>query len=433
MSVKHALKENTLIQNIRRTSANVIVSAFIIAFGSCSNDEVNSPPTIAEITPKAGVAGMQVTITGEGFSTALEKNIIRFNGVDAEVLSASATQLIVVVPEVETTGTVLVTVGSNGLEGPSFRYYEVFVLYNHFGNGNSAVKVLKNTDIEPITDGSRSVRGYSLVVDGDDIHIAGDVVESNILVPAYWKNNVEQILPTVGGRGTASGIALDGNDVYVSGSDSEEFGANQMAKFWKNNEPTGIVKSDYYTSSSSLMVIDGDIYIGGAITSTVSPNSIPTYWKNGGENIMSGDRLNSNIIDMEMEGPDLYALGFATDYSEIVYWKNNELVPVANAGNPAFAKSISVSGTDVFIAGNDVSTVSKARLWKNGIGEDVFEYDPLVDDSQAVKVISMDGNVIVLAYLRMMGGEKKTYVKFNEFFMQLPLDKDMDATDLFIR
>lgn len=58
----------------------------------------------------SGAAGSSIVITGTNFSTAAADNTVTINGVTATVTSASATQLIVTVPEGATTGVVAVTV-----------------------------------------------------------------------------------------------------------------------------------------------------------------------------------------------------------------------------------------------------------------------------------------------------------------------------------
>ena len=71
-----------------------------------------SPPGILSFSPTAGGAGTQVTITGINFATTLAANTVRFNGVDASVISASATNLVAVVPSAATSGPIqVVTAG----------------------------------------------------------------------------------------------------------------------------------------------------------------------------------------------------------------------------------------------------------------------------------------------------------------------------------
>lgn len=68
---------------------------------------------IFNFTPSRGPVTTKVTIQGQGFSTNLLDNTVRFNGTSAEVLSATATTLVVVVPIGATTGPISVQVGAN--------------------------------------------------------------------------------------------------------------------------------------------------------------------------------------------------------------------------------------------------------------------------------------------------------------------------------
>jgi YVTN family beta-propeller protein len=69
-------------------------------------------PTITSFTPSSGAQGTAVTITGTNFSATGSSNTVKFNGgIQASVTSASATQLVVTLPETATTGKITVTVG----------------------------------------------------------------------------------------------------------------------------------------------------------------------------------------------------------------------------------------------------------------------------------------------------------------------------------
>ncbi|VBI73290.1 IPT/TIG domain-containing protein [Burkholderia pseudomallei] len=67
---------------------------------------------IFAFAPTHGVAGTQVVIQGQGFSSTSANNTVSFNGVAANVIAASSTQLVVAVPSGATTGTITVAVGS---------------------------------------------------------------------------------------------------------------------------------------------------------------------------------------------------------------------------------------------------------------------------------------------------------------------------------
>ncbi|AYB31356.1 IPT/TIG domain-containing protein [Chryseolinea soli] len=76
--------------------------------------------TVTGINPSSGLTGIDVTLTGTGFSTTITMNFVKFNGAIAVVKSATATQLVVTVPSNATTGSVSVQVGNNIVIGLMF-------------------------------------------------------------------------------------------------------------------------------------------------------------------------------------------------------------------------------------------------------------------------------------------------------------------------
>lgn len=84
-----------------------------------SSDFTVLNPTIANFTPSSGVAGATVTILGTNFSANASNNIVKFHGTIAEVTSASATQLVVTVPENATTGSISVFVATASVTSAS--------------------------------------------------------------------------------------------------------------------------------------------------------------------------------------------------------------------------------------------------------------------------------------------------------------------------
>src|SRR5437764_15423174 len=94
----------------------LIVSSF---FGSCNHrhaDDSPIPPavppaskvTITALVPSHGVSAIRDTITGSNFSTNATENIVTYNGIQATVLSATTTQIVVIVPEDAGTGYVTI-------------------------------------------------------------------------------------------------------------------------------------------------------------------------------------------------------------------------------------------------------------------------------------------------------------------------------------
>lgn len=74
-------------------------------------------------TPVSGAEGVEVTITGEGFSEKPAENTVTVNGVPAAVKSASATELVVVMPDnPEGTYPFEIKVGDRTASGGTFTY-----------------------------------------------------------------------------------------------------------------------------------------------------------------------------------------------------------------------------------------------------------------------------------------------------------------------
>jgi hypothetical protein len=69
----------------------------------------SDPPAISSFNPTSGTVGTIVTIDGSNFSTNISDNIVRFGTVQAAVISATATQLTVIVPAGATTQPIYVT------------------------------------------------------------------------------------------------------------------------------------------------------------------------------------------------------------------------------------------------------------------------------------------------------------------------------------
>jgi ribosomal protein L18E len=72
-----------------------------------------SVPTISDFSPKSGVKGDVITITGTNFSTIAANNIVKFNGVTASLVDATSTELKVAVPGGSVTGKISVEVNGS--------------------------------------------------------------------------------------------------------------------------------------------------------------------------------------------------------------------------------------------------------------------------------------------------------------------------------
>ena len=94
-----------------------------------SRSTLSSPGAMSvfNVTPQKGGVGQTVTIQGQGFSSSPASNLVKFNGTQATVVTATATSLVVTVPAGATTGTVSVTAGGATAQGPTFTVLVVLV------------------------------------------------------------------------------------------------------------------------------------------------------------------------------------------------------------------------------------------------------------------------------------------------------------------
>jgi hypothetical protein len=108
---------------------SVVLFAFIPILLQCKEDSDDptpdaEPPTITSISPTSGPIGTEVTINGTNFSEDGTQNTIQFNGTSAAAKSASASQLVVDVPNGATTGNITVSVNGETATGPVFTVEE---------------------------------------------------------------------------------------------------------------------------------------------------------------------------------------------------------------------------------------------------------------------------------------------------------------------
>lgn len=88
-----------------RFTVKLIFSGLFFILLSCSTKDNPAPaPAIASISPQSGGVGTQVTITGSKFGATIQDNHVFVNDKEATITSASATQLIITVPELAGTG-----------------------------------------------------------------------------------------------------------------------------------------------------------------------------------------------------------------------------------------------------------------------------------------------------------------------------------------
>ncbi len=176
---------------------------------------------------------------------------------------------------------------------------------------------------------NESSKATGIALSGDDVYVSG--TEGNPSRPVYWKNGTVITLPTIGSLGTEiTGIAVSGNDVYVSGYESVNpvypvmTGVNSVARYWKNgtgytisttinNTPSGFPSISGFTTG--IAAIGNDAYISGSqviAVATLGTFYTPRYWKNGSPlslSFTSGQKIQYTTA-IAVSGNDVYVAGY---------------------------------------------------------------------------------------------------------------------------
>jgi sugar lactone lactonase YvrE len=205
---------------------------FIIGMAACSKkDSTDTTPkptptpvqdniAVSSISPDSGAYSTIVTITGSGFNTTASSNVVEFNGKTATINSATATQLVVVVPAAAGTGNVTVAWGSKTGTGPVFNFAYTINVSTFCGSGTAGFVngSSSSTQLDFPTDLVFDSQGNLYVADAGNACIR--------------KITTAGISSTFAGTGTAgttdgngsvaqfdtpSGLAIDNNDnLYVA-------------------------------------------------------------------------------------------------------------------------------------------------------------------------------------------------------------------------
>jgi len=177
----------------------------------------------------------------------------------------------------------------------------------------------------------------------------------------YWKNGtLVNLAPEGATLSVATGIYVQGSDVYVAGSVG--FGSVTKPALWKNGVLTYMdADADKYTIALGVAVVGSDVYVCGSQSNTDAGHmQTSVYWKNGVKQTISANAGASAVI---AKGTDVYIIDNAA--AGLSYWKNGTVTNVTYNGAPINkeANGIGVAGNDVYLAGQ---LNGQAAYWKNG-------------------------------------------------------------------
>jgi YD repeat-containing protein len=89
-------------------------------------------PMILNVTPLSGSWGQTLTITGQNFSSVAANNVVQINGLTVTVISATTTQIVILLPPNATQGQITVTVnGTTVSSGPNLIFTPISLPTNY--------------------------------------------------------------------------------------------------------------------------------------------------------------------------------------------------------------------------------------------------------------------------------------------------------------
>lgn len=382
----------------------VLFLCSVLFFSGCSKDNsTNTPPvnntplpvpvslvpSITSIVPNQGAALIKDTIYGKNFSTTLNDNKVLFSGIQASVLSASANQLIVTVPQNGTTGSISVTVGGQTAAGPVFTYQATpvvtpapddsvmvttFAGTGVYGRDDGAVSTAtfgfvwdiffdksgtlwvadgSSNRVRKIANGTvSSLMGLNTFQGQSKIELIGVAVDANNLV--YVTDIWSLPIRTINAAGTVSNFV---GNLYAGTADGT--GTNA---FFRS------VRTMVFDKAGNLFVAD----VGNNNIRKVTPSGVVTTF--AGNITGFGEYGDGTGTAAYFSGPQ----GLAIDKDDNLY--------VADEGNSRIRK-ITPSGVVTTIAGNGIGTNQDGYGLTAGIG-----------GPYGIAVDNRNGNIYVAQY-----------------------------------
>ncbi len=153
------------------------------------------------------------------------------------------------------------------------------------------------------------------------------------------------------------------------------------------SDPGSIFKDGH--SGKPIVLVAG--YSG-----TSGTNHVAKYWMDGQETILSNGSNDAYAHSIFVSGSDVYIAGSEStpESGTPVYWQNNTEIKLPIKSAYGTANSICISGSDTYIAGSDSSW---AVYWKNGV-EIILE--ETYDSGSSASAVCVSGNDVYIAGTR---------------------------------
>jgi hypothetical protein len=233
------------------------------------------------------------------------------------------------------------------------------------------------------------------------VYVAGSEINGNHYEAKYWKDGIEIVLRD---SAVANVIVANGNDLYIGGNALDASTGKAQAIIWKNGVANYLTTNNLTAGSVLSVFISGsDVYAAGTAIDDIALSNVGLYWKNGVPIVLSGTSGSSVGYSISVVGTDVYVAGISWDNANgSNFWKNNLSLPLAPTNTITNALGLFTSVNDVFVAGYFIDTSTKnsvATYWKNGIVHSLTDGT----HSSAANAITVSGDDVYVAGYEMSG------------------------------
>ena len=244
-----------------------------------------------------------------------------------------------------------------------------------------------------------------------NVYVAGDVNGAATL----WKNGVAHNLTDGTRMAKAHSVFVSGRDVYVVGYEASgqeyikegvvsTYTSNRnVAKLWKNGVAQNLTDGTYDAEAYSVFVSGSNVYVAGFEASGQEyqlygkhNHSVAKLWKNGVAQNFNDGTYSAWAISVFVSGSDVYVAGEDDTGGFAVLWKNGVKQNLADVIFPGtWVSPVFVSGKDVYVAGHETDWTGGnnvvAVLWKNGVKQNLTE----ITNTSATSVFVLGSDVYV--------------------------------------
>jgi hypothetical protein len=235
-------------------------------------------------------------------------------------------------------------------------------------NGNYIAQYWKNDKVVELINVNYPLAGGFIAVSGTDIHVVNQAYRLTYMHGLYWKNGTSIAFSKNPEPEYVSDLAVSGQNVYIVGIPSQ---SPRYAAYWKNGE--AVIYPDAVNGSASGISLSGnDVYLAGSVS--VGGKRVASYWRNGNRVSLASDTDSSFAFAITTRNSDVHVVGQkGSHYAEknyyATYWKNGVEVSLTDHSEDySVAKDIAIAGNDVYIVGYvKKGNTKEAKIWKNGV------------------------------------------------------------------